>query len=81
MAEYFVVTNSNAAPFFSDTDEFFVEADSSWAARDKAIAEYKHPAGLFSLAVYENANEYHKGHSALETWKSERAIKQFQGRA
>ncbi|MBU2219202.1 hypothetical protein KKG15_01775 [Patescibacteria group bacterium] len=65
MQEYFVVTNSNAAPFFSDTAETFIKASSPKEAADKVRKNYKHPAGLFALVVYTNTNAYHKGKKTI----------------
>lgn len=73
MPEYFAVTNSNAAPFFSDMGTSFIEANSPEEARRKVKQEYKHPAGLYALNVYQNANDYHKGVKPLIQWLSKRA--------
>lgn len=73
MKEFFVFTNSNAAPFVSDTDTQFVRATTPQEAADKARKSYKHPAGLFALAVYTNADAYHKGQKPLAQWLSKRA--------
>jgi hypothetical protein len=68
MAEYFVVTNSFAAPFFSDTDTQFVEAESAEAALLKVAATYKHPAGLYAADAYGNANEFHHNTEPMARW-------------
>lgn len=70
MKEFFVVTNSNAAPFFSDTANWFVKAKTAEEAVKKARKGYKHPAGLFVLNVYSSADAYHKGEKPLVQWLS-----------
>ncbi len=69
MTEFFVWSNSFAAPFFSDSDTRFVQAESAAAALDKARAEYRHPAGLFAMNVYASADAYHKKADALATYR------------
>ena len=73
MPEYFVVTNSFAAPFFSDTNSRFVEADDPEAALLKVAEEYKHPAGLYAAALYTDANAKEKGEKPLAQWLSNHA--------
>lgn len=73
MQEFFIVTNSNAAPFFSDTDTQFVKAKTAEKAVEKTRKGYKHPAGLFALNVYPNSDAYHKGQKPLVQWLSKRA--------
>ena len=68
MREYFVYTNSFAAPFFSDSYTQFVEAESPEHAAALAVKKYKHPCGLFAAVVYESADAYHKGKSPLGQW-------------
>jgi len=73
MKEFCVVTNSNAAPFFSDMDMTFIRAESPEDAANKARRDYKHPAGLYALAVYQSSDAYHKGQKSLTRWLSKRA--------
>lgn len=73
MPEYFVRTNSFAAPFFSDTDTAFAEAETPEAALLKLAATYQHPAKLFAAAVYSDATAYHKGAQPLARWLSNKA--------
>jgi len=68
MTEYFVVTTSFAAPFFSDEDERFVDADSPEAALEKVAREYKHPAGLYAALCYADANAKAKREKPLAKW-------------
>ena len=75
MKEFFVVTNSNAAPFFSDTDQQFIKAETAERAADKVRLEYTHACGLYSLRVWADANAYHKGEKCLAEWDSPRAKK------
>lgn len=60
MPEYFVVTRSFAAPYFSDADDGYVEGEDPQAALEQVAATYRHPAGLYAAEVYENADAYHK---------------------
>ncbi len=71
--EYFVVHNSNAAPFFSDTDECYVRANSPNEAIDSFVKTYTHPFGLYTAFVYENADAYHKKEKPLVRWLCNRA--------
>ena len=73
MREYFVITNSNAAPFFSDTDKMFMKAKSPEECVKKVRKNYKHPAGLYAMAVFADANAYYKGEKPLVCWLSKRA--------
>lgn len=68
MNEYFIVSNSFAAPFFSDQGEGFVKATSPKRALLEYVNTYDHPAGLYSAAVYKDANDYHKGKKAVAKW-------------
>lgn len=73
MNEYFVLGNSFAAPFFSDTDEQFVVAEDHLNALNDYVKNYKHPCGLYAAAIYPNADAYHKGQSPLARWLSNKA--------
>jgi hypothetical protein len=68
MPEFFVLTNSFAAPMFSDTDSQYVEAADPALALERAAATYGHPAGLYSAACYASADAYHKGAPPLAEW-------------
>lgn len=68
MAEYLIVANSFAAPFFSDTSTKVVEALSPEAALLHFAAEYDHPAGLYSATCYGSAAGYHKGEQPIARW-------------
>jgi hypothetical protein len=74
--EYFVVMNSNAAPICSDTSSRFVLARTPAEALATACMEYKHPAGLYSAAVYRDANAKEKGEPILAEWWGARARKE-----
>lgn len=69
MDEYFVFSNSFAAPFFSDPSSGFVSADTPEQAMEKFVKEYKHPCGLYSAALFSDANSYHKGDKPLLRWQ------------
>jgi hypothetical protein len=66
--EWFVVTNSFAAPFCSDTQHRYVEAATAADALAKVADEYRHPAGLFSAAAWPSADAKEKGAAAEATW-------------
>lgn len=74
MTYFFICANSFAAPFFSDSSESFIEADTVEAALEKFAANYKHPCGLFAAVAYEDANAYHKGAKPLAKWLSNHEI-------
>lgn len=66
--EYFIVANSFAAPFFSDTDKSFQEASNPEEALLKFKDGYRHPAGLYGAGVWADANAYHKNEKPLARW-------------
>ena len=68
MAEYFIVSNSFAAPFFSDQGTGYVEGESPEDAMDQFVLGYNHPAGLYSANLYSSADSYHKGDKELLQW-------------
>jgi hypothetical protein len=68
MPEYFIVSHSFAAPFFSDEDTSYISGQSPEKAMVKFVARYKHPAGLYSASLYLNADSYHKGGKELVRW-------------
>lgn len=74
--EFFIVANSNAAPFFSDTSHHYITSRSSEDAVEVFRTFYKHPAGLFAFNVYPNADAYHKNAAPLASWRSEKAAEQ-----
>lgn len=68
LKEFFIVANSFAAPFCSDTSTHFSTAFDGVKALEKFAKRYSHPAGLFSAAAYNSAEEYHKGAGAVAVW-------------
>lgn len=68
MREFFIFANSFAAPFFSDTSDKFVTAETAAEALEKFAADYKHPAGLYAAVAYESADAFHKGGESLAKW-------------
>ena len=44
-------TNSNAAPFVSDTGSGFIEAADPMVALEEVVKTYDHPAGLFAAVI------------------------------
>lgn len=74
MKEYFIVANSFAAPFCSDTSTHFHEGVSAGHSLNHfAETAYKHPCGLYSAAAYDSAEAYHKGAKPLQRWLSNHA--------
>jgi len=45
------VTNSNAAPFVSDTGSGFIEATDPMVALEDVVKTYDHSAGLFAAVI------------------------------
>lgn len=79
--EYFIRTNSFAAPFVSDTGDCYVVADSPSRALAICASEYSHPCGLYAAEAYANADAFHKGEKPLARWLSNREIAQRQATA
>lgn len=71
--EYFIIANSFAAPFFSDTSEKYVVAEDHLNALNDFVKNYSHPQGLFAAAIYPNADAYHKDEKPLARWLSNKA--------
>jgi len=70
MTEYFIFSNSFAAPFFSDSGTHYVKAESPKKALTKFVASYSHPCGLYAAILYRNADDYHKNKAPLAKWIS-----------
>ena len=68
MTEFYIETNSFAAPFFSDSGHVYIVADTAKQALEIAALEYKHPAGLYSAAAYSSADAKNKGEKPLAMW-------------
>jgi hypothetical protein len=66
--EWFVVTNSFAAPFCSDTGERYVTAESAADALEQVAATYSHSCGLFSAAAWPSADAMHKREKPAAQW-------------
>lgn len=73
--EFFIVSNSFAAPFVSDTGTGFVKANNPEEALETFAAKYSHPCGLYCAVVFNSANDYHKGKKALAQWLCNAEIK------
>jgi hypothetical protein len=54
MNEYFVIANSFAAPFFSDTSSEYVKSENPQEAILKFVKKYKHPCGLYAAVLYKD---------------------------
>lgn len=74
MREFFIVANSFAAPFCSDTSTKHVNAKDAAAALEAFAKSYSHPCGLFAASCFANADAYHKGAKPLGRWKSNRLL-------
>lgn len=73
MKEYFIVANSFAAPFFSDTSTHFYHADSPEEALERFSKKYSHPAGLYAASAFKSSDDYHKNKNPLCRWLSNKA--------
>lgn len=70
--EYFIVAESFAAPFCSDTSTSHITADTPAVALEAFAKAYRHPFGLFCANCYASADAYHKGQEPLAKWHSNR---------
>lgn len=68
MTEFYIETNSFAAPFVSDNGHCYVQAKTAEAALEKCAAEYRHPCGLYAAAAYTSADARNKGEKPLARW-------------
>ena len=66
--EFFIVSNSFAAPFVSDQSTGYVNGETAEAALKRFTAEYRHPAGLYAAAAFVSADAYHKRATPLARW-------------
>lgn len=71
--EYFIESNSFAAPFCSDEGKHYVEAESPKDALESLAKSYSHPAGLYSAACYTSSEARNKGEKPLAMWLCNRA--------
>lgn len=75
MPEFFIVANSNAAPFCSDQSTHYVEGPSPDAALVDFAADYSHPCGLYNAAAYYSADAFHKSERPASRWFSPKALR------
>ena len=68
MNEFYIETNSFAAPFCSDTGFKYVKAKDAAEALETTAKTYTHPAGLYAAAAYSSADAKNKGEKPLATW-------------
>jgi hypothetical protein len=68
MRDYYIETNSFAAPFCSDTGFVYVSARTPRLALEQAAAQYRHPAGLYAALCYTSADAKNKGEKPLAKW-------------
>ena len=80
MSKFFVVANSRAAPS-SVTIKKFVDGSTAEQAMESFRENYAHPAGLFSAALYFDANAYHLKAKPLVMWLSDKAKKREESHA
>ncbi|HJZ18734.1 MAG TPA: hypothetical protein VJ208_01390, partial [Candidatus Nanoarchaeia archaeon] len=73
MKEYYIIANSFAAPFVSDTSTHWQRGKNPFEALQTFVKEYKHPCGLFSAHLYEDANAESKNKQPLVKWHSNAA--------
>lgn len=66
--EFYIETNSFAAPFFSDSGHCYITAESAGEALEKCAYEYRHPCGLYAAAAYTSADARNKGEKPLARW-------------
>lgn len=72
MKTYQWKANSNAAPFFSDPSEGFIDAEGPMEALKKVVADYTHPCGLYAATILEASPDNH----VLARYLSNRAATQ-----
>lgn len=72
--EFFIWSNSFAAPFFSDEATGFITASTAEEALVKFAKDYSHPAGLYAANVYACSDDYHKRKPALAEWRCNHEI-------
>jgi len=72
--EFFIIANSFAAPFFSDTSKKFIKGETPELALLSFVKGYSHPCNLYSAELYVDANAYYKGKGFLIRWLSNHAI-------
>lgn len=69
MTEYFVITISLPAPFVGDTSTQYIEALYPMDIITQVMNDYKdNPYGLFSIKIFNNADEYHKNLTPVIYW-------------
>lgn len=73
MPEFYIETNSFAAPFFSDFGHVYVSAETAEAALLLAAKGYSHPCGLYAATAYSSADAKCKGEYPLARWLSNHA--------
>lgn len=66
--EYFVHSNSWAAPVVSDEAQGFVSGANPEEAMENFVAEYKHPCGLYAAHLYASPYSFHEREKPLVTW-------------
>lgn len=68
MSEFYIETNSFAAPYFSDSGHLYVTANNVGEALEICVANYKHPCGMYAAAAYTSADAKNKGEAPLARW-------------
>lgn len=73
MPEFFITARSFAAPFFSDTSETYVDAETPKEALEVFAESYGHPFGLYAAEAWASADDYYKRQPFLAQWLSNKA--------
>lgn len=79
MPEFFLLTNSKAAPFVSDTNTGYCDGPDAETALAVAVQSYRHPCGLYAANLYASADAYHKHEKPLAQWACQKARMQRDG--
>ena len=80
MPEYFVVSNSFAAPFVSDKQFRYATGSTPQEALESFTEHYTHRRGLYSADLYSSAKDYHQSKPPLLRYRNLRPVsvdKQF----
>jgi len=78
--QFFVVAESYAAPFVSDSSKQYVHALTPSEALGTFIQAYSHPFGLYSANVYESADDYHQKKEPVAKFRSRDAKIQWESK-
>jgi hypothetical protein len=68
MKEFFVVSESFAAPWVSDRHYEYAKGNDARRVLLAYAREYSHPAGLYAADIHLSADSYHHGNKPLFRW-------------